>query len=136
MKANELRIGNLIQYKIEDLLDVRKVFNEVNVVDSMDISYISDCEKLNSEHTYSPIPINKEWLVNLGFKRIEQDDKGNELCNTLYSISHKGNLGTIDLDLWQWDSWQFDNCSYSIKYVHQLQNLYFALTGEELTLAQ
>jgi hypothetical protein len=29
---------------------------------------------------------------------------------------------------------EFEGISIKIKYVHQLQNLYFALTGEELTI--
>jgi hypothetical protein len=52
-----------------------------------------------------PIPITEDWLLNFGFEQ-----NGHKLPIQLHQ---RGKT--------------------HIKYVHQLQNLYFALTGEELT---
>ena len=73
-----------------------------------------------------PIPLTEEWLVKFGFK-IE----GKTWGNTNYSKDFSG--------IWLQDRGELYKCTISngnkhieIRYVHQLQNLYFALTGEEL----
>ena len=86
---------------------------------------------------YEPIPITKKRLLELGAKKIPK----NNYHVTLYSFKA--------LDNSQWcvgyreDAWHlfegendaFCNVrSYSpLKYIHKLQNLYFALTNEELS---
>lgn len=82
LKAKELRIGNYVEYRIEDELDSRKEWWEVTVIDSDDINWL---EKESPESTdYRPIPITEEWLLNFGFKKL-----GNNfsfLENSIYSI--------------------------------------------------
>ena len=78
-----------------------------------------------------PIPLTKEWLVKFGFDfSIDTwylkgvaiweteccDAKGNEEIGFFYELR---DVGMMDMN---------------IKYVHQLQNLYFALTGQELKI--
>jgi hypothetical protein len=81
---------------------------------SVDFLY-KNYEMLN---VWEPIPITEEWLLKFSFKN-------NELvCNHLIFIwfgDHVGIKGMLGL-IKPW----------SCVYVHQLQNLYFALTGEEL----
>jgi len=64
-----------------------------------------------------PIPITKEWLLKFGFEynHISGEYKGHNMIffNRISYIT----WGTT-----------------KIYYVHQLQNLYFALTGEELII--
>jgi len=71
---------------------------------------------------YIPIPLTPEWLERLGFDK----DTGEKESQPFY-----------DVFVWVYGSWRikFDNTVYigpEIKYVHQLQNLWKALTGEEL----
>ena len=77
---------------------------------------------------YKPIPLTEEWLLKFGFNKdlIGWDligwDKGD------FDLRQYGNeSGYRDYGL------QFSGLGIEIIYVHQLQNLYFALTGEELT---
>jgi hypothetical protein len=66
-----------------------------------------------------PIPLTEEWLVKFGFKPLVKDWQIKGL------IIHARKRGFV-----------VNNRIPILKTVHQLQNLYFALTGEELTLKQ
>ena len=117
MKATELRIGNLIEYKIEDKLDERKEWWVVSKVDFQDLTWLDS----NPEDAdFRPIKITEEWLLKFGFEYTK-----------LYYIKYDDDL------IIYFDGVDFyfkrSSKSLTIKYVHQLQNLYFALTGEELT---
>lgn len=118
MKASELRLDNWIADK-----DTGKVFQVYTET-------FADIE--NGHLSAAPIPLTEEWLIKFGF---EVDAK-----DTLRSQRIK-----IETSYLNW----YDDGSYSIgkfpftiplsgpiKYVHQLQNLYFALTGEELTIKE
>jgi hypothetical protein len=77
-----------------------------------------------------PIPLTEEWLRKFGFK--------NHIINehTIYQNQWKKRFLTI---LWQkcGNYYNYSTGKFiigSISFVHQLQNLYFALTGEELTI--
>lgn len=113
IEARELRIGNLVS-----------VENNAYIITSGDI-YNLDCYYKNYIQFYHEIPITEEWLVRLGF---ETNKFSNSNPKTYYNKKFDFGIdfyidGTISLeDL------------AKIKYVHQLQNLYFALTGEELKL--
>lgn len=135
MEAKDLRIGNLVNYRINDELDERKEWFEPSVIDADDLMNIDDY--------YKPIPLTEYWLLKFGFEKViyESDDFGYE---TNYELDIKG-VGYISYsddfscalfgskessknELGFLPNW--DNC----KHVHSIQNLYFALTGEELTL--
>lgn len=113
MKANELRIGNWVNSRIEV-----GVFYDVMVTKN-DFSGNIDL--------FKPIPLTKEWLVKLGLKNgfsdLQFTIKVTENCSMSVFINQNGNNCYIG-----------DELEVRIEYVHQLQNLYFALTGEELTI--
>ena len=118
METKDLRIGNYVSYlgEPQEVLGMDKTqvyIKPFNFVLFLDIDEVE------------PIPITKEWLLNFRFeKKIGGDDmvyfNNNEvniyLCNDLNKF---------------W--FELEN-GLEIKYVHQLQNLYFALTNEELKL--
>jgi hypothetical protein len=118
MEARELRIGNWVKSK-QPFEDVIYLGCQSNSVD-FNINGIE------------PIPLTKEWLVKLGFVL----DKGVGVWFGEGDLSDDYGCFTI------WDKYTGINYKFSIenslyielKYVHQLQNLYFALTGEELTI--
>lgn len=115
IQANELRVGNLIYSDgIVVTADARTIFD------------IWDSSK-----KYDPIQITPEWLERLGFKLV--DDSGMTLeynkrkITILFGTQRTPPiLGDVLLGDDQ------DTYVNHIKYVHQLQNLYFALTGTEL----
>jgi hypothetical protein len=130
MKANELRFGNLVDYYGEVVT--------INSIDDMDVGF-SDYVTFDypSLEEINPIPLTEEWLVRFGFeKRISS------VCDSFYI-----GVNPVTKD-WLFDiTWLknmidysyegfpfYRNGHFTIKYVHSLQNLYFALTGEELTL--
>jgi hypothetical protein len=123
LKASELRIGNLVEYYIEDSLDPRKAWWEINIIDADDIKYLSensDCED------YRPIPLTEEWLEKFGF---EEDETYISDQNPFLDYLKDELRISMPYFIFEYG----DNGHPHIKHVHQLQNLYFALTGEELT---
>ena len=125
MKANELRIGNLIEYRISDRFDKRKEWWEVSEIDADDIHWLS--KVMPEDEDFRAILITEELLEKLGFKQ-NKFDKVFEVENCQIEIYFFDNdiKCTVCVD---------SVINKNIKYVHQLQNLYFALTGSELTVA-
>jgi hypothetical protein len=118
MKATELRIGNLVYKYYPSGIEIEAV-NEINsyFVNGIGISAIE------------PIPLTEEWLVKFGFEEEKDNDGvfGFKLKNFWYINEYQFRLSNfIDTE-----SMVIDN---KIHHIHQLQNLYFALTGEELTI--
>ena len=115
MKANELRIGNW-------------VFNGRNAqVTPKQIEWFSE-----GVYDLLPIELTEEWLLKFGF--VWELDKS-------YSLTINENNGLfiwVDLNTLHPIAELIDSGDRvvvnHIKYIHQLQNLYFALTGEELKL--
>ena len=147
LRANELRIGNLIYYHIKDKLNEPEEWDAENIVDCFDIAQITEHR---DDHEYKPIPLTEEWLLKFGFEVINHsgtnfwsiDIEGDTGCHPeLYLHFHIKNGEIVNSGL---TSGETDNeygyegerthLENSIKFVHQLQNLYFALTGKELEI--
>lgn len=142
LSASELRIGNLLCSNNKKYRPDK--FGKVCVVTAIDTNKSKiqnysgvSCTMyvLNDEYQDSfgqmiefiePIPLTEEWLLKFGFERTCNHPKHDwikgefKIC---YDVDNDGYIISELLDI-----------SIPIKYVHQLQNLYFALTGEELTL--
>lgn len=114
IQINELRIGNLIQEG-----KVEQIDNSIDeIYYSGDGYYLSNyCCNLNA------IPLTKEWLLKLGFFKY----------NNAY-VLEKPKENTIDFSFSVWQDMTYNSSEFPVKldYVHQLQNLYFALIGSEL----
>ncbi len=117
MKANELRIGN---YIIPITSDGFKL--EQRPIHAREF-WLSSNEPDKAE----PIPLTEEWLIKFGFKK-RLDDQ--------YSDFKKVCVGILSDSFYVGVHFGYEYYEYitKVKYVHQLQNLYFALTGEELIL--
>jgi hypothetical protein len=122
IQANELRIGNLISYTIEDDLDERKKWSEVSEIDAVDILHLTKFKDKN----YKPIPLTEEWLLKFGFVKQRHEYIKGDYCLTLITDTTSWLLAE--------NTNVFFYIGTNLDYVHQLQNLYFALTGQELTL--
>ena len=120
MKATELRIGNWVEG------------NKPFQVKGGDLNLGELHEKLKEEPRWKPIPLTEEWLERFGFeKRFEKRYSFTSKDGVFHSINIEYDLVAkcVDLSIGQSDHHRLID---HIKHVHQLQNLYFALTGEEL----
>ena len=109
MKANELRVGNLV-YDDDDIIEV----------EAYQLYILTDY--------FEPIPLTEEWLERSGFS-----EEIKEVNHSDFWVYKKGDLTFNSNHGW----WYMNQpLRHYPKYVHQIQNLYFALTGEELTLKE
>lgn len=119
----ELRIGNYLEYNgINGIIyglqspfpRKEKRFNHKQlvtlIIGGMSTICLDEC---------NPIPLTEEWLVKFGFFNNELKAEHNLFVWYENHIGIKGMLGIV----------KPCKCIYA----HQLQNLYFALTGKELT---
>lgn len=122
MEAKELRIGNCVMCD-----------GKIISLRSRDIYHVD-----KSGLKVSPVPLTEDRLIDFGF--VKMDNKDGLVISVggyeLYVVQN-GFSGTLDKE----PSWF---CSVATgygsqpmslvkMYVHEIQNLYFALTGKELT---
>lgn len=113
MNASELRIGNFVELTCEGHED------EPDLV----IWGIEDYEYYDYRmNDINPIPITEDLLVKCGFVK---DGEG-DYCKGDFCFRWQFNALTLLLDT--------GYIKPPLMHIHQLQNLYFALTGEELTI--
>jgi hypothetical protein len=125
MKRTELRIGNLVEGNGK--------IHEVSSIYADDIIRLFNKDKIASIGCFSlkvinPIPITEEWLFKLGLDYTSEKDYY-YITFTIKGLFFQSSTSP--------DGFVYDRLletAVFIKYVHQLQNLYFALTGEELTI--
>lgn len=124
--ASELRIGNLVQRPKNlriPILDGNQLYYKVDTV------MIRDCEYYGDKWAFEPIPLTPEILEKAGFK----DKKYKPLFKMVSApVHYERNIIIICQD----ERYSL-NCyeDTEIKYLHTLQNLYFALTGQELKIS-
>ncbi len=114
MRANELRIGNIIRFSEDGtIFTVDSIEQQgLSVQNEKEIAWINLDE-------FEPIPITADWLFRFRF--------------VYYPHLSEFHGKNMIFHNWIKDRGYISWGSTQIKYVHQLQNLYFALTGEELT---
>lgn len=131
MRISELRIRN---YYIDE-------FGFDAVVDLDTFRRL--CECIIEESDISQIQLTEEWLLKLGFREIKR--RTHEFEEIFYGKSIiKDSPDHLEMLV---VAMPFNNChvgeflieedylmNIHVNYVHQLQNLYFALTNEELTI--
>lgn len=133
MKIIELRIGNIVGFKNRD--DCYCVVTDLSSAGGIHLirKFYDGDEDDQPEviDDITPIPLTEEWLLKFGFNNINSKEYGIKCGSCWMSLSNPKNMGE-----WQdYYCWIFDRFKFiELKYVHQLQNLYFALTGEELTI--
>jgi len=140
MLAQELRIGNYInrlgkQTEIKAIQQSEKIcYVNTSISGAITINQIE------------PIPLTEEWLLKLGFE--VKDRKSNLDTDIFYmpafEIDYCLFYADFRLDYGLYleytdspfpeDDEKLYPITFGIKYVHQLQNLLYSLTGEELTI--
>jgi hypothetical protein len=128
MKVNELRVGNILEWNKENF-NVCVIYNDK-------IENELYCKHLSELH---PVELTEEWLLWFGFIK-ELDGVFSKYRNNYKSDTSKVSI--------QWVDYSATGESYSgyvffygkfydgdfiwINHVHQLQNLYYLITGKEL----
>lgn len=126
MEEKELRIGilvkdyagNIFKFALQDFCNIKN-----SIIDA--------------DEYCKPIPLTEEWFFNFGFNEISFTQDRNRDWYKMFEIDNTSEL--ISLNYYTKTNhciFNFDigygNKYVDLYYVHQLQNLYFALTNSEL----
>lgn len=135
MKAKKFRVGNLVMSnelacncKPDEILEIAGIGLDLDFTNGTTQNYVG----------IKPIPLNKEWINKFGFNDSEYK-KG------YTGVEFRTNM-ILDFVLtkpkfmgeWQ-ESYCYDLGQHRfipLKYVHELQNLFFAITSTELSVNQ
>lgn len=127
IKSNELRSGNYIWNTFNNpliVISINPYFGTDKYIEGVSCKFengipsgFSPIDKIN------PIPLTEEILLKCGFK------DGSLGIESDYGAMLYGNTTTVSLE-----DCDGGDIGIKIKYVHQLQNLIFALTGKELQI--
>lgn len=109
MNPTEIKLGNIIK---QGRIDYIEANDETIIYIRCNGGYVDQAE---------PEPLTEEWLFKFGFKKVYH----------YYYLNNARHMGFNE-------EYGFFNVTndIQIEYVHQLQNLYFAITGEELTIKE
>ena len=130
MKANELRPGNylLIDNVPQQVLAIIPNENSVEFIDGEYFKILFKHHKYNTSfETYSddnvePIPPTEVILLRLGFEKTSCDEMTIVIKNEVFYYKlFKGYI-------------EWNGNKILKKYIHEIQNLIYELTGEELTI--
>jgi len=116
----ELRMGNFVHSPYD---------GHVVKVNAADIFLIANGH--HREARFEPIELTEDWLLKFGFE-IDYMNRDILIC-AYYGENPVTKDYILELKNTS-DGWFYRNGYFKIKTVHQLQNLTFALTGEELTI--
>jgi hypothetical protein len=124
----ELRIGNWLQGKPFNAPRMGISSNGETQITGEGIAAIE--RRLITNYSYSPIPLTPEWLERLGFEKDRHGKRG-------YWWHCKFDYPLVQVGKFAFGIYDYENPSTvmfigHLEHVHSLQNLFFALTGEEL----
>lgn len=133
INANDLRIGNLVDFegKVCKVLGIDSQNTHKDKIGSVQLEEHHGTWLANID----PIPLTPEILEMAGFENVGILNDGSDMEFQLNVVSElrRAYFGTMsnDLTVFLFDS---DNTTIGMGaiYLHQLQNLYFALTNQEL----
>lgn len=147
MRPEELRIGNLVEFKAQ-VVPILKIDSMNELIEagaliykgSVTVPEYSNCRdrriwNYNSPwiQQINPVPITEEWLNRFKLKHSKHVSDLDD------SVINEFNFGRLCIVSWDENktftlsnAFSFD-LRPKISWVHQLQNLIYAITGEEIT---
>jgi len=154
LEPNELRLGNYLNTE-QGIFEVETISKYgIDLIQHKDdgsyvTTYMHFNQVLNSPQSFEPIPLTEKWLLDFGFTNY-QKSKNREYLNEygykfhkiylapddstyLHNDRNQGWRGAISTAMYD-ESTGLTAFTVEIKYVHQLQNFYYALTHQELTI--
>jgi hypothetical protein len=118
MEAREIRMGNKVRWDYE-IYTITAISTDV-----VDITRFGIAMSINIK-SIKPIPLTEEWLVKFGFKN-----------KTVLEFIDRYFIDEFSVDYNRTHKYYHFNVGYEfnveIDHIHELQNLHFSLTGEEL----
>ena len=135
MITNDLRLGNLVGVPFNPNLSLKTMISGIEIYKVIGIKpkYV-DLESIEYPLSRSlamifhqPIPLTEEWLLKFGFEKQENNWKRICICND-WTYLYWERLAGLEVSVNK-----HSIMLPHINSVHQLQNLYYALTNEELT---
>ena len=144
LKATELRIGNYIEDNNGFIMHVIGIFkSEIDFEIHCDFNENQGDYFTFSSEEFNPIQLTEDILLRLGFERETEDDKyGRVWINKKFGkfIIRRVNFNRPIIEPVKYgftleysDEEDWVGIVKEIATVHQLQNLFFSLCGEELT---
>lgn len=157
MEATELRIGNFVL--VDNAKSHPNLLNEPVIVVGINKKYEKDFQNSNATISFEidkynggsqfnefikPIELTEEWILKLGFLKYDFMNGFFIKCNNKHLMIQFYNLDILifytkvcsDSKGHKMNGRDYFLGKKQINNVHQLQNLYFALTGKELTIKQ
>jgi hypothetical protein len=134
IESNELRIGNLVTYLTRDRRLGGPLYRKVGSVTSIHKSNftidnrIAVSKEVNL-HNCKPIELNDERLKRCGLYLARTLPDQWQIPNSIYSI-----IPETTLAAGKWSFIVFNALAGYLTYVHQLQNIFHSLTGQELEI--
>lgn len=126
IKAQDLRVGNLLKLKehngVFKVLEIQQ--DTINIVSNNSIQRVCYLRRME------PIPLTPEWLERAGFEPNYVEDIGNGYWSHKQESFELRNYGTYYI--YCVNIGEYDIGDKQIKYVHEVQNLFYALIGKEL----
>lgn len=116
--AEEIRIGNWLKLGKEYTRVYQILYS---IVTGQSINHAD-----YKEEFFEPIPLTPEILIGCGFKKAPIAENTFAIDSFFYDVETLS-FCWDDESITHWES-------IDIKYLHQLQNLYFALTNKELEI--
>lgn len=138
MKTNELRIGNYVNIE-GDVVKVKEIYEK-------SIHYTNGkYESYATEDFIQPIELTEEVLVKIGFKKetkmsrilyyLDYEINEDENIRARYVIYNSNALPLLRIILPSPIILEcYELTKRGIKYLHELQNAYYLLTGQELNI--
>jgi hypothetical protein len=136
IKDTELRKGNLLVLSVNWKDNIHRI-DEI-YTDEVKVTSIEDggCFPRMKMGSCNPIPLTPDWLERCGFEKVKEEDSNSYLS---YSILKLDDIIAKQKDGWHQmitdvDGYHEQNIGVKLEFVHQLQNRYQSLTGEELEI--
>jgi len=125
MKAKDLRIGNIVETPNNEFAVIAEIIEK-----NGDHGIRTECQKStgyylmhDGKELVKPVKITEEILLKFGLKKEDNS----------YKIKYLGRFVFFEKSFGFYPTAYIKNAiHYKLQYIHQLQNLCFALTGEEL----
>ena len=131
MEANEIRIGNYVNLYDDFNAQVTGMTNTGDVW-CVENPKNKECAWVISN--IKPIPLTDEWLLKFGFELKTTSWKDKYYVLGSIFIENEENKWGWSTNIGEYNDIISNYFINHLKYVHQLQNLYHALTNKELSL--
>jgi hypothetical protein len=140
IELNKLRLGNFVFDDENKIMKVARIETSEYTKWNSGENFSIIIENLIDKNNYyiseiNAIPITEEWLLKLGFNKVYKKGYiGIDVNHSDFVLTEPKIIGDWqDFYVFQFTAGNVPKFK-ALKYVHELQNLYFALTDEELKI--